>query len=154
MTTVDAIQLKPQEIRALASEYIEIGVKQDSWEIMEVEIAGESLNAEVRMCSTYVSPTDASGFHLTIFSTQEFLSQLANIYLHVWAGYRKKTRELWMRDCHITCIKPIRNPNSIQVEMHVPSIKETKGVVIGIAEFIVSDGDGGLFKARLKGVLG
>jgi hypothetical protein len=35
------------------------------------------------MKSTLVSPTDASGFHLTIFSASEFMSQSAIYYGHV-----------------------------------------------------------------------
>ncbi|NES01583.1 MAG: hypothetical protein F6K22_01270 [Okeania sp. SIO2F4] len=48
------------------------------------------------MNSTFVSLTDADAFHLTIFSTSEFLSQLAIIYGHIWNWLTEKTFEAWV----------------------------------------------------------
>lgn len=42
------------------------------------------------MNSTFVSATDTGGFHLTIFSASEFLSQLAIIYGHIGNGLTEK----------------------------------------------------------------
>ncbi len=50
----------------------------------------EILKAKLRMNSTFVSATDTGGFHLTIFSAYEFLSQLAIIYGHIGNGLTEK----------------------------------------------------------------
>ncbi len=76
-------KLDQLEIQQLSSEYLDTGIKKESWEITEVDIDGPVLLAKLRMTSTCASETDEIGFHLTIFSTMEFLSQLANIYFHV-----------------------------------------------------------------------
>ena len=110
------INLGTTEIADLSSSYIDEGVKVDSWEILNISISGKLLKAEIGMVSYFVSPTDPDGFHLTIFSTQEFLAQLANIYLHIVAGFKIKCRETWMRECAIKSRKVIRNPEKIFVE--------------------------------------
>jgi hypothetical protein len=105
------------------------------------------------MTSFFVSPTDPGGFHLTIFSTQEFLAQLANIYLHLAAGFETKERETWMRERTVTSRKTIRDPENIQVEMDFFGLKKIGDGVISMANCRVFDNDGGLFTARLKGLL-
>lgn len=146
-------QLSGAGIAALSSPYVDHGVKQDCWEITEVEIEGRRLRARVRMTSFFVSPTDPAGFHLTIFSTQEFIAQLANIYLHVAAGFDHKCRETWMRECAITSRKVIRDPENIQVEMTIHGLKQVGDALVGTGECRVCDDQGGLFTARLKGLL-
>lgn len=143
----------PAEIAALSSVYIDEGVKKDAWEIYEIGIYGPILKARIRMKSFFVSPTDPGGFHLTIFSTQEFLAQLANIYLHVAAGFEKKERETWMRESTITSRKTIRDAENIQVEMDFFGLKKIGDGVASMANCRVFDDEGGLFTARLKGLL-
>ncbi len=105
------------------------------------------------MKSRYISPTDPSGFHLTIFSTLEFLSQLTIIYAHVWAGYAEKSKEGWMIDSSITSKRAVRDPENIIVHMEVKSIKKIGDKMMAITQSRVSDDQGGLFEARLKGFL-
>lgn len=147
------LNLGRTEITDLSSRYIDEGVKQDAWEIRNINISGKLLKAEVGMVSFFVSPTDPDGFHLTIFSTQEFLAQLANIYLHVAAGFKTKCRETWMRECTITSRKVIRNPEKIIVEMDFFSLKKVQDSVVAMARCRVYDDQGGLFTARVKGLL-
>lgn len=147
------LKLDRDGIDALSSRYIDEGVKQDAWEITGIEIDDAILRARIRMTSFFVSPTDPGGFHLTIFSTQEFLAQLANIYLHVAAGFERKERETWMRESTITSRKTIRDPENIQVEMDFFGLKKLGDGVISMANCRVFDADGGLFTARLKGLL-
>ena len=147
------VNLGKTEIADLSSNYIDEGVKVDAWEILNIHISGRLLKAEIGMVSYFVSPTDPDGFHLTIFSTQEFLAQLANIYLHIVAGFKTKCHETWMRECAITSRKVIRNPEKIFVEMDFKSLKKIQDTVISIASCRVYDDQGGLFTARLKGML-
>ena len=146
-------RLERADIAALSSPYVDRGVKQDCWEIQQVEIDGRHLRARVRMTSFFVSPTDPAGFHLTIFSTQEFLAQLANIYLHVAAGFDVKCRETWMRECSITSRKVIRDPENIRVELDIHGLRQVGDALVGTGEGRVFDDQGGLFTARLKGLL-
>ena len=147
------MKLGPAQVRALSSAYIDEGVKKDAWEILEIEVSGAIVKARIRMTSFFISPTDPGGFHLTIFSTQEFLAQLANIYLHLAAGFDSKKRETWMRECAITSRKTIRDSENIQVEMDFYGLKKLGDGVISMANCRVFDQDGGLFTAKLKGIL-
>lgn len=153
MHTESELHLDKPEIAKLSSRYIDEGVKVDAWEIQNINISGKLLKAEIGMVSYFVSPTDPAGFHLTIFSTQEFLAQLANIYLHIQAGFKTKCRETWMRECTITSRKAIRNQEKINVEMDFFSLKRMQDSVIAMARCRVYDDQGGLFTARVKGLL-
>lgn len=145
--------LGPKEIAALSSAYIDEGVKKDAWEILEAHVEGPWIRAKVRMTSFYVSPTDPVGFHLTIFSTQEILAQLANIYLHLAGGYETKSRETWMRECSITSRRAIRDPENIRAEARMFSLKRRGETLIATGEGRIYDDQDGLFTVRLKGLL-
>lgn len=153
MHTESEIHLGKPDIANFSSRYIDEGVKVDAWEIRNINISGSLLKAEIGMVSYFVSPTDPDGFHLTIFSTQEFLAQLANIYLHVAAGLKTKCRETWMRECTITSRKAIRDPERIFAEMDFFSLKKIQDSLVSMARCRVYDDQGGLFTARIKGLL-
>ena len=153
MSRILEMKLGPAEVKALSSSYIDVGVKKDAWEILEIEVSGAIVKARIRMTSFFISPTDPGGFHLTIFSTQEFLAQLANIYLHLAAGFTTKERETWMRECNITSRKTIRDAENIKVEMDFYGLKKLGDGVISMANCRVFDEQGGLFTAKLKGLL-
>ena len=153
MNIESEVVLDKAQIADLSSSYIDEGVKKDSWEILSINISNNMLKAEIRMTSFFVSPTDPGGFHLTIFSTQEFLAQLANIFLHVKANFKIKSRETWMRECAITSRKVIRDPENILVEMDVFGLKKIQDSLVSMARCRVYDNQGGLFTARIKGLL-
>lgn len=144
--------LTTEEISKLSSHYLNEGRKSESWRIDSVEMQGKSLTAHVSMTSTYVSQTDVYGFHLTIFSTLEFLSQLMIIYGHVWAGLSEKTQEGWMVESSIRTTRAIRNPQDIRVDMEA-SVKKVGMHLYGVAECKVTDDQGGLFEVTMKGFL-
>ena len=146
-------QLTLEEIAALSSLYLNEGRKKESWEILEVNVEDRILTARVRMRSTFVSPTDPGGFHLTVFSTLEFLSQLMIIHGHVLANREEKTQEGWMLECSISSRHPIRDPENIQVRMEAVSIKVVREKILATTRSLVSDDGGGLFEARLKAFL-
>jgi len=147
------LDLTPEEISALSSVYINRGIKQESWEIQSVKFEGALLTATARMTSTFISPTDPDGFHLTIFCTQEILAQLANIHLHVMAGHKVKCRESWMRECHFNYRNVIRQTENIRVEMDMVSHKWAGDTLVGKVVCRMTDDQGGLFMATLKGML-
>ncbi len=145
--------LNKVDLEKLSSHYLTSGRKQESWTIETVQVRDDSLSAEVTMASTYVSGTDARGFHLTIFSTLEFLSQLMIIYAHVWAGLPDKTREGWMVESKTRCVRAIRNADNIRVTMLVRSMRKRGDNLYCDAEFRVTDEQDGLFEVQLKGFL-
>lgn len=147
------VRLEPVEIAKLSSHYLNDGRKQESWQIEQVEISDNLLNATLSMSSTYVSDTDEHGFHLTIFSTLEFLSQLMIIYAHNWAGMNEKIREGWMVESHTKTVRAIRNPNAINVEMKVDKMRKRGENLYCAADFCVTDDQDGLFEVQLKGFL-
>ena len=147
------LTLGPEQIQALSSHYLNEGRKQESWRIGDINIRGRQLSTTVSMRSVYTSGTDSKGFHLTIFSTLEFLSELMIIYAHAWAGLQKKTKEGWMLESSTKSIRAVRNPDQIKVEMKVTAIKKLGDNIICIADYSVTDDQGGLFEVRLKGFL-
>jgi hypothetical protein len=146
-------QLGAKEIAALSSVYIDKGIKQEAWQIQEIVIDGSKLNASVAMTSYFISPTDLDGFHMSIFCSQEILSQLANIYLHVAAGLKVKSRETWMRDCRFTYRKVIRDGENIKVEMDVVRRRWVGESLLVRINCRMSDDQGGLFTASMKGMM-
>jgi hypothetical protein len=146
-------RLGPAEIAAYASPYLTEGRRQEVWRIEEVVIEGDRLEARVAMTSTYVSATDTHGFHLTAFSTLEFVSQLVIIYGHVWAGLDCKTREGWLLEASIRTEHAIRDPERIDVAIVSTSVRRLRDNVIGTSDFVVTDSSGGRFTGRLKSFL-
>jgi hypothetical protein len=147
------VQLGAEEIAALSSEYIDKGIKQEAWQIQDVVIDGSKLDASVSMTSYFISPTDPDGFHMSIFCTQEILSQLANIYLHVAAGLKVKSRETWMRDCRFTYRNVIRDGENIKVEMDIARQRWVGESLLVRINCRMTDSEGGLFTASMKGML-
>lgn len=147
------LELSPADIAALSSAYINKGIKQEAWEILTVKFTGTSLSATARMTSTFISPNDPEGFHLTIFCTQEILAQLANIHLHVSAGHKTKCRESWMRECHFNYRNVIRSTENIQIQMDLVSQRWVRDTLVGKVSCRMTDDRGGLFIATLTGML-
>ena len=106
-----------------------------------------------KVTSTYRSATDGGGFHLTIFSTLEFLSQLMIIYAHEWAGLARKVREGWMVESHSRSVRAVRNPHDIRVAMQVRTMRQRGERLYCVADFRVTDDSNGLFEVNLKGFL-
>jgi hypothetical protein len=147
------VSLNEDEIESLSSHYLSEWRKQESWKIKEVRIQGEKLSAVVTMRSTYVSGSDTQGFHLTIFSALEFLSQLMITYAHVWAGLENKTREGWMLESKTRTVRAIRNAEHIEVEMVVRAMRKRGENLFCEADYRVTDNQNGLFEVQLKGFL-
>lgn len=145
--------LKAQDLQHLTSHYLSEGRRDDAWAIDEVVIEGTRLQARVRMRSYFVSSSDAGGFHLSIFSTLEFLSQLMIVYAHVWAGLERKVREGWMVESRTRSVRAIRQAEDIRVEMAVRTMRRRGENLYCVADFRVTDGAGGLFEVTLKGFL-
>ena len=153
MNKIPSVNLSDSEVERLSSPYLSEGRKQESWRIKSVHIQGEKLSAIVAMRSTYVSSSDAHGFHLTIFSALEFLSQLMIMYAHVWDGLAEKTREGWMVESRTRSVRAIRDAENIQVEMTVGTIRKRGENLFCVADYRVTDDQNGLFEVHLEGFL-
>ena len=152
MTEIKTVLLTPGDYAQISSPYLAEGRKSESWEIGNIEISGKKLKTVVRMTSTYLSPTDNGGFHLSYITCLEFLSQIMTIHGHVWANLKEKTREGWIVESSTRNTKPIRDPDNIQVEMTVASIRKMGEAYYSIANFHVTDKFGGDFHVRLKAI--
>jgi hypothetical protein len=153
MTTSQVRRLGAEEIRRFSSTYIAEGRKQESWRIKEVEIRDGLLSARICMESTFVSAQDPGGFHLSVFPALEFLSQLMIVYTHVWAQLPEKRRECWMVESQTCFLSAIRNSEDIRVEMTVRKMRKRGVHLYCVADYRVTDDQGGLFEASLKGFL-
>lgn len=148
-----SVALGPAQIAPFSSDYLHNGRKHETWQINHIKIEDQTLLADVAMTATYASNTDPDGFHLTVFSTLEFLSELMIIYAHVWAGLNAKVREGWMVESQAKLIRSIRDSQQIKVEMKAKSIRKRGANIICIADYKVTDQHGGLFEVSLKGFL-
>lgn len=145
-------QLKPEQIAAVSSTYLREGRRHETWTLDSVQIDGEYLHASVSMSALPPLPAGAE-FHLTIFATLEFASQLMIIYAHDWAGLDAKIREGWMVESHTRTVRAIRSSTGIQVKMHARSMRRRGANLYCDADFTVTDSGGGLFEVQLKGFL-
>ncbi len=148
-----ATELSSSQIQDISSTLLSEGRPHEKWKIDSITIDGDTLHAVVSMVSTYVSPTDANGFHLSVFTTLEFLSQLKVIYAHQWAGIGRKTQEAWMLESNVKCIKSIRDSNKINVTMNIIKAKMVKGRIYSVTQSTVTDDLGGHFEVTLKSFL-
>jgi hypothetical protein len=145
--------LTEEDLKPISSSYLQEGRKLEDWVIQRVELQQVGLQAQLAMKNYAVSATDGGGFHLTIFSTLEFTSQLMIVYAHYWAGLERKVREGWMVESQTRSIRAIRNPDAIQVEMRVEKMRQQGEHLYCIADYVISDNLGGRFEVRLKGFL-
>lgn len=145
-------KLDADELKKYTSNYLTVGRKEEHWEIDNVEIEGKCISASISMKTCYVSGTDAGGFHLTIFSALEFVSQLMIIYAHIWADLDEKTQEGWMVNSSIKSSKAIRDPLNMKTSMTI-NMKKVGKHLYGIGDFKITDKFGGLFEGRIKGFL-
>lgn len=153
MTETTSVVLTPGDWASISSPYLADGRKSESWEIGDIEITGKKLKTVVRMTSTYISATDPGDFHLSFITCLEFLSQIMIIHGHVWANLKEKTREGWMVESFTRNARAIRDPDNIQIEMTVASIRKIGEAIYSVANFQVTDSLGGLLDVRLKAIL-
>ena len=147
--------LSKEQIAETSSTYLQQGRKLESWEITEVIINDDSLTAVVTMTETSASETDNQGFHLTVFSSLEFLSQLMIVYAHDWAGIDAKVREGWMVESSIKCLGSLRGDEFV-VEMDILKMRKRGPNLYCHANFTITETskpDGDKFVATLKGFL-
>ncbi|MEW6058009.1 MAG: hypothetical protein AB1540_15490 [Bdellovibrionota bacterium] len=112
-----SILLTEAEIEPLSSPYLRAGIKQDLFTIPSVKVEGMKIESIVKMTSTYTSPTDPGGFHLSAPLAMQIISQIGIIHGHVLMGFSEKKAEVWMSDYSIKHRKPIRDPDNIKVEL-------------------------------------
>ncbi|MES2981639.1 MAG: hypothetical protein V4727_04935 [Verrucomicrobiota bacterium] len=146
-------EISTSEIKEISSDLLSEGRPHEKWKINTITIDGDTLHAVISMVSTYISPTDDKGFHLSVFTTLEFLSQLKVIYYHHTSGLDKKTQEAWMIESHVRCKSSIRDADKINVTMKVLKARNVGGRIYGITQSTVTDDLGGRFEVTLKSLL-
>jgi hypothetical protein len=146
------IKLTPEQYKPISSSYFNEGRKQENWTLGDILISGNSLSTVATMTSTYTSPTDSHGFHLSVFTALEIASQLQIIYAHTWADLSEKKKEGWMIECSNHYKSPIRNNMKMDIEMKVKKIRKIGSNLFCIADFKISDNTGGLFELHIKAI--
>lgn len=144
------LRLTPADYERISSRYFNEGRQQERWTLGDIDICGTRLQTTAAMTSTYMSPTDAKGFHLSVFTALEIVSQLHIIYAHAWAGLREKTREGWMIECSNRISAPVRNAGRMEVDMNVSRMRKLGDNLFCIADYRITDDTGGLFELRIK----
>lgn len=143
-------KISSKEIVQFQSPYLNGGRAKESWIIDEVKIDNEKLYAKISMKKVFLSPTDINGFHLTVFSALEFISQLIIIYFHVWANLTEKKQEAWMLENTIRIKKSIRSRSDINVNLEFIKIRKIGLRLHAITQYTVTDDLGGHFEGSIK----
>lgn len=144
-------KLNHDEILEISSPYLNKGRKDDIWKITEIQVDGTKSYSKVMMDKYYVSATDV-GFHLTSFSTLEFLSQIFIAHHHILNNLPKKMQEAWMMESSIKCNKAIRDPLNINVTAEINYTKKVGSKFLGVMNAEVRDKTG-LFTAEIKALI-
>ena len=109
--------LQGSALADLSSPYLNCGLSKD-----EHEILGSNSNKHIRAAcclpNYYLSPTDTS-FHMSLLNAAALTSQVGIIHFLRLNGYRTKTFEIWMNDFTITFVRPVRDPQRIDIDMEV-----------------------------------
>lgn len=131
------------KITPLLSPYLNGGRKCEEWCIEEISHRGNYLKSRVKMTNYFVSPTD-TGFHLSNITGLEIVAQLRIIHIHLFLGLDKKSKEIWFVKGSEKCIRPIRDPNQILVEMTSDFVQQGEKHLVKM-KATVSDPLGGRF---------
>lgn len=140
-----------EDLAPYQSGYLHGGRLQEGWTIDTVHIRGDSLEASVNISNPYISTTDQGGFHLSIFSAQEFCTELILFWTFKRLALPRKAQEAWMRKCSCKISKPIRSHLGIKVAMACKSFRIINGMAYAHALFQLSDLTGGLFIVEQQG---
>jgi hypothetical protein len=142
------IQLSPNEIKNLSSEYISQGLKTEKWCIYEMKITDDGAELQLKMTDVALSTTDSHGFHLSFLIAMEMIAQMMVIYLHYQAGLKIKSREIWVSSINSKFISPIRNPDTIYIKMTSKKLKIKGSNLICDARCDMTSPTGGLFQSE------
>ncbi len=148
MLKIPPVELSTKEIQNLSSDYISIGLKKEKWIIKQMSISSEVVIVDLMMTDLAFSSNDKSGFHLSFLTAMEMIAQMMVIYLHHQAGYKVKTREIWVSRINSKFIKPIRDPNNISIKMIPRKIKTKGDSLVCDAECEITSSSDGLFQSE------
>ena len=143
-------ELKQSEWEPISSKYLSEGRKSEKWLINSVELGQGSLLADISMANIFEDSTSNQKFHLPAYAALEFVSQLQIIYMHLWAGYQEKTREVWMIESRFKAHFPIYDSQSIKVKMEIEKIKSRDNNIYCTATHRVFDSGKGSFTIWIK----
>ena len=141
----------PEDLAPYQSGYLHGGRFQESWATDTVHIRGDSLKTSVNISNPYISTTDQGGFHLSIFSAQEFCTELILFWMFKKLALTRKAQEAWMRKCNCKISRPIRSHLGIEVVMTCKNFRVINGMAYAHALFKLSDATGGLFIVEQQG---
>jgi hypothetical protein len=110
--------LQGSTLADLSSPYLNRGLREDEHEVSRVEIRNKHIRATCCLPNYYLSPTDTS-FHMSLLNAGALTSQVGIIHCLRLNGYRTKPFEIWMNDFTITFVRPVRDPQRIDIEMEV-----------------------------------
>ncbi|MEA5421901.1 hypothetical protein VB716_00145 [Synechococcus sp. CCY9201] len=150
-TSSAAKQFYPNDLEPYQSAYLHGGKAKEQWCIQQVSIDGEILQAMVDILNPFSSSTDPGGFHLSVFSSQEFCAELSLFWLFKKLELPCKAQEAWMRECRCSLRRPIRSRQNIRVDMKCKSFRVIGGMAYIHARFTVRDSGDGLFLLEQRG---
>lgn len=110
--------LKGDKLNALMSPYWAEGFKQDTHDLASVTINKNRIEAECKMKSFFISPTDPR-FHLSVFNATDFICQAGIVHALFINGFESKQHEVLMTDIQMTLTKQVMDPTLIPITMEI-----------------------------------
>jgi hypothetical protein len=153
MTEDVVLLLKTDDLDPISSPYLKSGLQFDTWRIVEAAVCGMSMQSIVSMDHLYAPSVGHAEFHLSYLKALEFVSQLQIVHMHVLAGLRVKTMEVWMVEMHLKSSHPIRDSRSINVASSVLKFRKSSQRYYCTASHRVSDRQGGHFEIWIKSLM-
>lgn len=135
------------------SDYLHQGKSQERWFVHSAHINNNDLSALISIDNPYFSATDPGGFHLSVFSAQEFCTELILFWTMKKLRLSRKSQEAWMRECHCRIIRPIRTHKDISAQLKINNYRVMNGMAYAKGDFQISDISNGLFILSLSGGL-
>ena len=150
-TNEEKFSFNSSDLAPYQSEYLHGGRLAERWHTQRGHILGNALDATVDIINPYISQADEGGFHLSIFSAQEFCTELILFWMFKKLGLPSKAQEAWMSKCSCKIHRPIRSHQDINVAMVCNSFRMINGMAYARASFRISDEREGLFIVEQHG---
>jgi hypothetical protein len=122
---IQEVVLDEAAIAPFRSPYLNGGYRED--EILPTEIRlGDGWAAGHYCVKQCFIPSDGQ-FHLTVPLAFVAFAQLAIVYAHVDQGYTEKKAEIFLRELHLRCMKPIHETEDVSIELRLTSRRTAPG---------------------------
>jgi hypothetical protein len=145
MNNMNSYTLSLDEIKNLSSSYITEDLKSERWTLLSMEISPNLVSALASVSKPISISSTSLDYHLSFFTASEIVGQILVIFMHYHAGFKVKTREVWVTQANYKFIRPVKHLKSVSIILKAKKLIQNKNRWICDFESEVTDSSGGLF---------